>query len=135
MCTEFPNQKPLPNANVHVRHAFYLPTYFQSILNISPRVSGIYSIAYLLTSTIVSFVVGGIISFSGHFNPFMWVGSVILTAGAIALYTLGETSTVPQIIGFQLLTGVGFGMASQLPFLAVQALPNPQYVTTGSKSF
>ena len=103
-------------------HIFYLPFYFQAAKGTSAEESGIRTIAYLVSMTIASIVVGGAITGIGYYSPFMWVGSAIFTIGSGMLYTLEADSSAGYWIGYQILAGLGAGCCVQIPFIAVQVV-------------
>ena len=106
------------------RHIYYLPFYFQAVKGTSAEGSGIRCIPYLVSITLSSIVVGGVITLVGVYNPPMWAGIIVFTVGAGMLYTLKVGSSVGTWIGYQILAGAGAGACVQIPFIAVQvALP------------
>ncbi|KAF2189643.1 MFS general substrate transporter [Zopfia rhizophila CBS 207.26] len=103
-------------------HIFYLPFYFQACKGTTAEESGIRTIAYLVSITCSSIVIGGAITFLGYYTPFMWAGSAVFTIGCGLLYTL-KVDSLPGIwIGYQILAGVGAGASVQIPFIAVQVV-------------
>ncbi|KAI4765557.1 putative major facilitator superfamily transporter [Aureobasidium sp. EXF-12344] len=113
-------------------HIFYLPFYFQAVKNTSAEGSGIRCIAYLVSNTIASIVVGGTITVIGFYAPFMWFGAAIFTVGCGMLYTLQVTSPAAKWIGYQLLAGIGSGSAIQIPFIAVQVVLEEKDMPSGN---
>ncbi|KAL6168972.1 hypothetical protein ACJQWK_05332 [Exserohilum turcicum] len=105
-------------------HIFYLPFYFQAIKGTSAEESGIRTIAYLVSITCSSIVIGSLITIVGWYAPFMWFGSAIFAVGAGMLYTLKVGSPAGQWIGYQILAGIGAGAGVQIPFIAVQVVTN-----------
>ncbi|KAF2002924.1 MFS general substrate transporter [Amniculicola lignicola CBS 123094] len=105
-------------------HIFYLPFYFQAIKGTTAEESGIRTIAYLVSITVASIIVGGSITFLGYYTPFMWAGSAIFTVGAGLLYTLHVNSPPKSWISYQVLAGIGAGASVQIPFVAVQVVTN-----------
>lgn len=103
-------------------HIFYLPFYFQAVKGTSAEESGIRCIPYLVSITLSSIVVGGLITWLGYYNPPMWVGICVFTVGAGLLYTLGVHSSAGMWIGYQILAGAGAGACVQIPFIAVQVV-------------
>ena len=51
-------------------HIFYLPFYFQASKGTTAEESGIRTIAYLVSITCSSIVIGGLITFLGYYSPF-----------------------------------------------------------------
>lgn len=84
--------------------------------------SGIRCIPYLVSITLSSIVVGGLITLLGPYNPPMWVGVCVFTVGSGLLYTLKVDSTIGTWIGYQILAGAGAGACVQIPFIAVQVV-------------
>ncbi|KAF8915559.1 major facilitator superfamily domain-containing protein [Mucidula mucida] len=99
---------------------YYLPFYFQAIKNTSAVGSGIRTIPYLVSITISSVIVGGLITVTGHYAPFLWIGSAIFTVGCAMISTLDVDSSTGMWFGYQVLAGAGGGASVQIPFLAVQ---------------
>ena len=77
-------------------------------------------------------VSGVLITLLGHYIPFMWLGSILVTIGAGLMTTLQNTSPSSSIIGFQLLAGLGAGLSNQIPFSAVQMAVAKDQVVIGS---
>lgn len=102
---------------------YYLPFYFQSVKGFSAHKSGIYNLPFVVTNSFFSFAGGIAISKTGIYVPYMWAGSAILCVGCGLLYTLNAGSGNAAIIGFQLIASAGYGLCVQVPFTAVQVLP------------
>ncbi|KAE8850566.1 hypothetical protein PTNB73_00418 [Pyrenophora teres f. teres] len=113
-------------------HIFYLPFYFQAIKGTTAEQSGIRTIAYLVSITCSSIVIGGLITVVGWYAPFMWFGSAVFTIGAGMLYTLKVGSPSGQWIGYQVLSGIGAGAGVQIPFVAVQVVTNEKDMPTAN---
>ncbi|KAF2018695.1 MFS transporter [Aaosphaeria arxii CBS 175.79] len=113
-------------------HIFYLPFYFQASKGTSAEESGIRTIAYLVSITLASIVIGGLITAIGYYSPFMWFGSAIFTIGCGMLYTLRVASPPGQWIGYQILAGVGAGASVQIPFIAVQVVTSTKDMPTAN---
>ncbi|CAD0016253.1 unnamed protein product [Aureobasidium pullulans] len=113
-------------------HIFYLPFYFQAVKNTSAEGSGIRCIAYLVSNTIASIIVGGTITVIGYYFFFMWFGAAIFTVGAGMLYTLEVHSPASKWIGYQLLAGIGAGAGIQIPFIAVQVVLDEKDMPSGN---
>jgi Na+/melibiose symporter-like transporter len=114
-------------------HIFYLPIYFQAVKGTTAEGSGIRCIAYLVSNTIASIVVGGSITALGYYTPFTWFGTAIFTIGSGMLFTLKVNTDTAKWIGYQILTGFGSGAAIQIPFIAVQVVLDEKDMPTGSE--
>lgn len=101
---------------------YFFPLYFQSIHNISAAGSGIRNIPLVLGISIFTIVSNSLISAFGHWVPFLVMGPVIATIGSGLIYTLDIGSSSGKWIGYQALTGIGIGLAVQVPMIANQRL-------------
>ncbi|KAL1653390.1 hypothetical protein SLS61_003898 [Didymella pomorum] len=113
-------------------HIFYLPFYFQAIKGTTAEESGIRTIAYLVSITVSSIVIGALITVVGWYAPFMWFGSGVFAIGAGMLYTLKVASPNSHWIGYQILAGFGAGAGVQIPFIAVQVVSSTKDMPTAN---
>lgn len=104
---------------------YYLPIYFQSIDNVSPIASGVRNLPLIIAFSIGAVVSGGAISKTGVATPLLTASAVITTVAAGLLYTLDIGSGAGKWIGYQILTGLGFGVGFQVPIIVVQATAQP----------
>jgi len=61
----------------------------------------------------------------GYFKPNLVLGSCIATVGCGLVYTLDLDSSAGHWIGYQIVVGVGVGMALQQSLIATQATVHP----------
>jgi hypothetical protein len=104
---------------------YYLPIYFQSIDNISPTASGVRNLPLIIAFSVGAVLSGGAISKTGVATPILTASAVITTVAAGLMYTLDIGSGAGKWIGFQILTGLGFGVGFQVPIIVVQATAQP----------
>ncbi|RHZ55505.1 MDR family MFS transporter [Aspergillus thermomutatus] len=100
---------------------YYLPEWFQAVQGASPLQSGTRVLAAVL-SQIVGTLSAGILARRIHYyNPWLYVGPLFMCTAA-ALYTQFSTFNTPSShwIGFQVIQGLGVGIAQQMPSLIVQ---------------
>lgn len=101
---------------------YYLPIYFQSIDGVSATMSGIRNLPLILAAAVTMIVSGFIISANGLFAaPIMVGGAAIATIAAGLLYTLDTDTASSAWIGFQVIAGVGWGFAFQVPIIVCQS--------------
>jgi len=95
--------------------------YFQGV----KFLSGLFCLAFLFPMTIFDLVAGILTTVFGVYVPLMWAGSVKYVVGSVLLHLLAAESNAGQYIGYQVLSGIGCGMAIQTTFFAVQAFVSP----------
>ncbi|TID14186.1 Repressible high-affinity phosphate permease [Venturia nashicola] len=100
---------------------YILPIYFQSVKNASPSNSGLWSIPFILGVSVFVFISSSSMP-RVHWTWWLVIGPGILTVGMGCLCTLDLNTPLANILGFQLLTGVGIGLVLQVPIAANQAL-------------
>ncbi|KAK0609497.1 major facilitator superfamily-domain-containing protein [Immersiella caudata] len=100
---------------------YVLPLYFQSVGNASPTMSGVYNLPLIIVTTVSMIASGAIISATGWAIPLQLLGAPLGLIATGLLYTLGADSGVGKWVGFQLLGGVGWGLAFQIPIIMAQA--------------
>ncbi|KAL2834781.1 MFS general substrate transporter [Aspergillus pseudoustus] len=109
---------------------YYLPYYFQSVQNVSPTMSGVRNLPLIVSMSLAIIVSGGSITKTGHTAPLMVVGGVLATIGSGQLYSLDIGSSTGKWIGYQIVGGVGWGLAYQVPINAVHGAVDPSDLAT-----
>jgi MFS family permease len=104
---------------------YYIPIYFQSVGDASPTMSGVYNLPLIIATTISMITSGMLISATGLAVPIQVVGAIIGVVAAGLLYTLDIDTSIGKWIGYQLLAGVGWGLAFQVPIIVGQANADP----------
>ncbi|KAK3625426.1 hypothetical protein LTR56_020429 [Elasticomyces elasticus] len=111
---------------------YYLPIYFQSVSGVSPANSGVRNIPMIIGSCIFAITAGIIIAMTGEYQAFMIIGSTLICIGSGLIYTLGVGSGSGEWIGYQVLAGVGMGMAMQIGVTVSQAVVDPADLSEAS---
>ncbi|KAF2280317.1 MFS general substrate transporter [Westerdykella ornata] len=114
-----------------VVQSYFWPIYFQSVKGTNARDSGINLLPLIVSNSLGTLCAGSIASRFGHYVPFMWVGPLILAAGGGLYQLVRPDSPRGHWIGFQILSGLGYGSCSQMPILAVQVVLNKSDIPTG----
>ncbi|KAF4982067.1 hypothetical protein FZEAL_2254 [Fusarium zealandicum] len=99
---------------------YYIPIYFQSVHGTSPTSSGVRNLPFIISVTITTILSGVIVSATGYYQPLLLGGSAIATIGAGLLYLLEVDTSTGKWIGYQIVAGAGWGIAFQIPMIAVQ---------------
>ena len=109
---------------------YYLPIYFQSVGDATPIMSGVYNLPLIGATTISMIASGAIISATGQAVPVQMVGAVIGVVASGLLYMLDVDTSVGKWVGFQLVGGLGWGLAFQVPIILGQASADPEDVSS-----
>ena len=99
---------------------YYLPLYFQAVRLSGAIESGIQNLPFLVTFLCSPLLAGALISVFGRYVPFLWSGSLLALAGATLLLSWKVDSGKAELDGHQVLLGLGLGICTQVPFIAVQ---------------
>lgn len=100
---------------------YYLPLYFQSVNEASPVRSGVLILPFILSETAMGIVTGIVIHRTGRYLELMWVGMSLMAIGFGLFIHLDATSPLSQIVGFQIVGGLGSGLMFLPPLIAIQA--------------
>ena len=100
---------------------YFLPIYFQSIHNASPIMSGVYILPLIIAITLSMILSGIFIGSTGLATPAKVVGTAIAIMGAGFLYTFDLDTSTGKWIGFQVVGGIGWGLAFQIPIIVSQS--------------
>lgn len=114
-----------------VLQSYFWPIYFQSVKDTSARDSGINLLPLIVSNSLGILCSGAIASRFGHYVPFMWVGPLVLATGGGLYQLVRVDSPRGHWIGFQVLSGLGYGICSQMPILAVQVVLSKPDIPTG----
>jgi hypothetical protein len=114
-----------------VVQTYYWPIYFQSVKGNTAKESGIYTLPFVISSTLSTLTVGWVISKVGYYVPFMWAGAPILAIGGGLYQLISLDSPTAEWIGYQIVSGVGYGICTQIPLLSVQVTLCKEDVPTG----
>ncbi|KXH64566.1 MFS transporter [Colletotrichum nymphaeae SA-01] len=99
----------------------WLPIWFQAIKGESARESGIKLVPYVGGEVLAALTAGYLVTYTGWFNPFMLVATVLGSLG-LGLMTTFELDTGPsKWVTFPVIAGVGIGLGSQQPMMGVQS--------------
>lgn len=97
-----------------------MPIYLQAVKDLSPIASGVGLIPFLLPEIVAIGILGVIVRIWGHYVPYMVVGELIAIAGAALLTRLQPDTSTAHWVAYLVVTGLGMGVAMQLPYTAIQ---------------
>ncbi|KAM6529202.1 hypothetical protein FALCPG4_007348 [Fusarium falciforme] len=99
---------------------YYLPIYFQSIHNVSPIMSGVRNLPFVIAVTIATIVSGASITKTGVYAPILVASAAIATVAGGLIYTLDIGTGSGKWIGYQVLAGLAWGAGLQVPMIGTQ---------------
>jgi len=111
---------------------FYLPLFFQSVKSASPLTSGSLILPATLTEACVGIVTGVIVHQTGQYVRLIYIGVVILTLGNGLYINLNTSSSIGQIIAYEIVAAIGTGLLFQPPLIAIQAQVHPKDTATAT---
>jgi MFS transporter, DHA2 family, glioxin efflux transporter len=111
---------------------YYLPVYFQSVDGASPIGSGVRNLPLILAMTVASIVQGVAITKIGYPTPFMLAGTVLGAISTGLYYTLDVNTSSGKWIGYQIIGGVGVGLAFQIGIMVAQANAKPEDIPSST---
>ncbi|KAK3716875.1 hypothetical protein LTR37_006225 [Vermiconidia calcicola] len=114
---------------------YYLPLYFQSVLQASPLRSGVLILPITLSEAAMGILTAFLIYRTGHYREVIWLGMFLLTLGTGLYIHFDRTSSVAEIVGFELIGGIGAGFLFEPPLIAIQATVSQADTATATASF
>ncbi|GAW05671.1 major facilitator transporter-like protein [Lentinula edodes] len=100
--------------------SYYIPIFYQAVRHRTATDSGIDLLPFMLSVVLSVIGSGQIVGKFGYYWPFLVCAPIFLAVGSGLLYTVSPSTTSAQLIGFQILAGVGTGMGMQNSLLAIQ---------------
>ncbi|KAF3768043.1 MFS general substrate transporter [Cryphonectria parasitica EP155] len=101
-------------------YEYYLPLYLQSVKQASPLHSGLLILPLVVTQATFEIVAGVIIHRTGRYRETIWTGVTIMTIGSGLYITFGVDTSVAQILGLEIMGGLGPALLFQGPMVAIQ---------------
>ncbi|KAK4226354.1 major facilitator superfamily domain-containing protein [Podospora fimiseda] len=101
---------------------YYLPIWFQTVKQVDPLKSGIYTLPLVLSLVISSIGSGILCTKLGYYVPSMLAAPSIMAIGEGLLTTINRDTPSKNWIAYQFLCGFGLGFGMQTSGLAIQAV-------------
>ncbi|PQE10900.1 MFS multidrug transporter protein [Rutstroemia sp. NJR-2017a WRK4] len=117
---------------VVVSVSYYLPIYFQAVRDVSPTLSGVYTLPMILSSMLAAVFSGWGVQKIQYYIPFVIVASVLTTISYGLLSTLTPFSSAGKWAGYQIIGGIGRGLSIQMPLIAIQNNLTPDLIPIGT---
>jgi MFS family permease len=98
----------------------YIPLFLQLVQGLSPSASGAYLTPLMFTMIITAILSGQIISKTGTYKKLAIISFAISTVGMFLLSTLNQNTTNLELIIYELIVGIGSGLAMPIFIIAAQ---------------
>lgn len=100
---------------------YFLPVYFQAVLQASPQQSGVNILASMVPLVPSGILGGALISRNGHYKINQLVGFALISTGIGCFTLLDQNSTKTQWVVFQIIYAAGTGLLMTAALPAIQA--------------
>lgn len=117
---------------VFIGAEFYMPLFFQSVKEASPIRSGVLILPITVGEALMGITAGIFIHRSGRYLDLVWVGVILLTIGNGLYIHLNAKSSIAEIVGFEIVAGIGAGLLFEPPLIALQALVSQEDTATAT---
>jgi len=117
---------------VFIAGEYYMPLYFQAVLEASPLRSGLLLLPFIVTGAVAGVLCGLIMHKTGHFREIIWVGTLLLTIGFGLFISFDAYTSTGKAVGFVILGGLGSGILFEAPMIAIQSQVEQQDVATAT---
>ncbi|KAK1635821.1 major facilitator superfamily transporter [Colletotrichum phormii] len=116
---------------------FYLPIYFQSILNYEPLVSGALILPVIITTSALSILSGQYMLRVGRYMPCILAGFFLWTLGNGLTILFDRDTALGKLIPILIIVGAGIGLTLQPTLVGMYANSRSEdrAVTTGLRNF
>jgi fucose permease len=115
--------------------AYFLPLYFQIVLQASPLETGVWMLSLAIPLAIVSLASGYIMNMTGRYLEVLRVGMALMALGVGLLISFTPYRSWAQIIGFLIVLGIGFGPNFHAPLIALQTRIQERDMASGTATF
>ncbi|KAI1105547.1 MFS general substrate transporter [Jackrogersella minutella] len=104
-----------------INSLYWLPVWFQAIHGAGALQSGVMILPLILSQLAASVICGALVQKTGYYLPEVVGGNALVAIGAGLTSTFTPTTTLGEIIGYQIFLGAGRGFVLQLLVTAMQA--------------
>ncbi|KAF4470310.1 aflatoxin efflux pump AFLT [Fusarium albosuccineum] len=111
---------------------YFLPIWFQAVQGQTAIMSGVRNLPMLLGVVSCAMLAGAAVTTWGYYTPFMIAGAILMAVGFGVITTFSVDTTTAQWVGYQLIAGIGVGLALQQPLIAVQVVCEMVDIPTGT---
>jgi len=94
--------------------------------------SGVLILPLSIAEATSGILTGAIIHKTGRYLELIWIGMILMVIGNGLYIHLDVSSSVGEIIGYELLSGIGAGFLFQTPIIALQAMVSQEDTATAT---
>ncbi|KAI9642731.1 hypothetical protein NHQ30_008462 [Ciborinia camelliae] len=123
----------LSNNSGFVR-VYNMPIYFQAVDGVSPTESGIRVLPTILSISLFTMFGAGAVGKLGWIQPFLIAGAAFATIGGGLIHTFDINTSVAKFVGYQIIAGMGVGLAIQVPIVTAQTISKRQDMPVASSN-
>ncbi|KAJ9647851.1 hypothetical protein H2199_001627 [Coniosporium tulheliwenetii] len=120
---------------VFIGGEYYLPLFFQSVRQMSPLHSGLLILPVTITEAVGGMFCGVMIHRTGRYLELIWAGLTLMLIGNGMYIHLNASSSLAEIIAFELVAGAGAGLLFEPPLIALQAFVAQDDTATATATF
>lgn len=103
----------------------YMPYFVQGVLGTSATISGYVMMPLTLSMVLASSVSGQLVTRTGKYKGLALIGLIIMVGGMFLLFTMDRSSTNWTAVWFNMVVGIGLGIAFPIFTLTIQnAVPD-----------
>ncbi|KAK6085030.1 MFS transporter [Seiridium cupressi] len=125
---------PWNSAKVFMGAEYYLPLFFQSAFESTPLQSGLLLLPFIVTTAITGILCGIFIHRTGQFRELIWTGAALLCTGMGLFISFTTQATIGQVVGFQIIGGIGSGLLFETPIIAIQSQVGQESAATATST-
>ncbi|KAK6223368.1 hypothetical protein LQW54_000485 [Pestalotiopsis sp. IQ-011] len=122
----------LCTASALVVMTYFLPLWFQLVLNATSTQSGLRLLPVLIGVIVSVLLSGALVSGLGYYTPFMIIGSILMSVGIGMMSTIGPDTSNTLLLIFPAIFGAGVGIGFQQPLIGAQAVLSKEDIPTGT---
>ena len=104
-------------------------------MSASPLRSGILILPLVVSPAVMGIATGLIMHRTGRYQELIWIGLVLVTIGIGLFIDFTTTSSLAEVVIFQLVIGIGSGMIFEPPLIAIQALVSQEDTATAISTY
>ncbi|KUI69004.1 Putative HC-toxin efflux carrier TOXA [Cytospora mali] len=106
---------------------FFLPLYYQLVIDLSPVASGVHLLPFVCFMVAVCVLNGILLSSKlGYYMPWFLLSGVFMVVGSACLFIVNQYTSAAKVYGYTIIYGIGVGASIQMPFSVAAAKVRPE---------